>query len=1022
MAREFIGDLCNGGYIRALESLSAESGANSVAFATDYASGYGVSIGAVLLFGVRGGAVTKLLHLLAAEKSHGMHRHVTAPDPRWSQQASKRWHDAENIINWPTIADDEGQEVLMDVPEEQRHLPEGVGAGLREMWRRNPALRDYAGTKRLTGDIPCQIIEDVLDMLVQKEFSPLDEIEKARYNRIVEQANQQGIDPFYALYNSLFADNDRWRPLWNRARKRLHDYSLLFWESQNELWLAEGKRRPASGVVYRPKSAVVHPPENKTVPGTIYLNNGRYWWVVKNKMKPRPLIDPQSKRKVPGTIFQDDGRYYWVIAGVVGRQRLVPKGEKFSARSRATAEKVAYQKWQRLRRENPSLAAYILSRRRAQGLATKDRALAEKIAARLWRQIQRDDPQLAAQIRESRRPPAQDHWYAHLGAGATQRHIGSYTSKADAQAAYAREFEATYGYPPGYNVQCQPKLDKVWPAWEEEKARLEQMREHPRMPVIGQPVQTEPLAPLIGRMQKVDWLVRNVMLVFDENSPAASRDIAIQSRGTRWYEEIRKQGSRPIIRGSASIDRDTGRIRITVYRQGFDDRRVLAEEVYHIGFKIIRYSCPAVFAAIQRWYRNRLANGGDPTFSLPDVFSCTMAQEDCGIRTSLPRPVIKHAQRLLSTADSTPDAVLQKVKAGWSLSVSEESTVASAARPSDFIVRRFLRGAFFISQERLNTSRFCSRTVPRWHTQSIGRVITIQRLEVIPMEVIKAQVNPKLLSKAERLFTGTLDGRIIEILQNARRAGATEVHIANEDGRVTVRDNGRGIADFSALLDLGRSGWDERLENAEDPAGVGIFCLSPRAVHIRSGRKVVTFTEKTWRGEPVPVQKAEESLSGTMLVFRDNPWIFEVVEKHAVFTGLHVIVDGKECASEPFVSEHAVPHPELGCKIEVRERTKLSPWHGQWKQNWHADIVLVNFHGQVVSFTYAPVGEYLQYLVDLTGELTGIRMMLPRGRGRWRMRRLGCSRPPSRRRPSNTSKSAVPTNSSSRNIAGPRNW
>ena len=62
------------------------------------------------------------------------------------------------------------------------------------------------------------------------------------------------------------------------------------------------------------------------------------------------------------------------------------------------------------------------------------------------------------------------------------------------------------------------------------------------------------------------------------------------------------------------------------------------------------------------------------------------------------------------------------------------------------------------------------------------------------MEVIQARVNERLLSKADRLFTGTLDGRIIEILQNARRAGATEVHIINSDGRVTVRDNGQGIS------------------------------------------------------------------------------------------------------------------------------------------------------------------------------------------------------------------------------------
>ncbi len=92
-------------------------------------------------------------------------------------------------------------------------------------------------------------------------------------------------------------------------------------------------------------------------------------------------------------------------------------------------------------------------------------------------------------------------------------------------------------------------------------------------------------------------------------------------------------------------------------------------------------------------------------------------------------------------------------------------------------------------------------------------------------QYICAKVSKRLLSKADRLFTGTLDGRMIEILQNARRAGATEVHIINSDGQVTVRDNGQGIADFATLLDLGKSGWDESMESVEDPAGVGVFCL-----------------------------------------------------------------------------------------------------------------------------------------------------------------------------------------------------
>jgi len=245
------------------------------------------------------------------------------------------------------------------------------------------------------------------------------------------------------------------------------------------------------------------------------------------------------------------------------------------------------------------------------------------------------------------------------------------------------------------------------------------------------------------------------------------------------------------------------------------------------------------------------------------------------------------------------------------------------------------------------------------------------------MQTIKARVNPRLLSKADRLFTGTMAGRIIEILQNARRAGATEVHIKNHEGSVTIHDNGHGIDDFSKLLDLGNSDWDQGTEEAEDPAGVGVFCLAPREVKITSGHKSVVITEEAWTGEPVPVQTSKESLQGTILQFTDEPWTFEKVEEQAVFSGLQVTVDDKPCTQEPFVSEQATLHPEFGCRIEVRERNTLSQWHNGWKRNYHSDDVLVNFHGQVVQFAYRPVSEELQVLVDLTGEPTAIRMMLP---------------------------------------------
>jgi hypothetical protein len=245
------------------------------------------------------------------------------------------------------------------------------------------------------------------------------------------------------------------------------------------------------------------------------------------------------------------------------------------------------------------------------------------------------------------------------------------------------------------------------------------------------------------------------------------------------------------------------------------------------------------------------------------------------------------------------------------------------------------------------------------------------------MQTIQARVSKRLLSKADRLFTGTLDGRIIEILQNARRADATEVSITNKDGLVTVRDNGSGIDDFSKLLDLGDSDWDQAMEEAEDPAGVGVFCLAPRKVTICSKGHKLVITRNAWTGTPLELTQTDDPCNGTALTFADEPWELSKVQKHAVFSGLKVVVDGKTCPQQPFTSSRAVHHPELGCRIEVRDRDRLNDWHKQWRDSYYRDTVLVNFHGQIVSLGYSPVSENLVFLVNMTAESTGIRMMLP---------------------------------------------
>ncbi|MCX5635093.1 MAG: hypothetical protein NTW55_04540 [Planctomycetota bacterium] len=380
-------------------------------------------------------------------------------------------------------------------------------------------------------------------------------------------------------------------------------------------------------------------------------------------MKPVALVDDRNKRALPGTIGNCQGRYFWVVPGVLKRQRLVAENEKFSTTDRATAEKIALHLWKEIQNKKPKLAAKIKARR-AWGTATKDKAVAQRIAHTMWKHIQQHDPTLAARILTDNRPDPQDHWIAQICICGEHRHIGSFQTREEAMAAYTKEFEKVFGYPPGYNVQSMPRLYKVWPTWEEEKSRLEEMNSKPVMPVIGLTDEAKPLLPVIRRMQKVDWLVKNCMVVVDDSVPSAGQDIAIESRGRQWYGEIKQQGKNTVVYGCTSIDRDSRRIRITVFSPAVDNAGILAEEVYHLVYRIIGVTNATFSATIKKWYGKKLQVGLDPTLSEDEAFAQAMSHEDvAGLKSDLPRSVVQHAKKLFSPSCTIPCCVLENIMA-----------------------------------------------------------------------------------------------------------------------------------------------------------------------------------------------------------------------------------------------------------------------------------------------------------------------------------------------------------------------
>jgi hypothetical protein len=143
-------------------------------------------------------------------------------------------------------------------------------------------------------------------------------------------------------------------------------------------------------------------------------------------------------------------------------------------------------------------------------------------------------------------------------------------------------------------------------------------------------------------------------------------------------------------------------------------------------------------------------------------------------------------------------------------------------------------------------------------------------------EVIQGRIDAGLLDKADRIFPNDDEGIFVELLQNARRAGAKAVRVTIEeiDGasdkcRIMVHDDGCGMDQFQGLVTLGKTGWDTGTKTTEDPAGMGFYslCLSGE-VEVASGYRSVVITRDVFLGkEQARVQTGTEFVGGTRLCF-----------------------------------------------------------------------------------------------------------------------------------------------------------
>lgn len=110
------------------------------------------------------------------------------------------------------------------------------------------------------------------------------------------------------------------------------------------------------------------------------------------------------------------------------------------------------------------------------------------------------------------------------------------------------------------------------------------------------------------------------------------------------------------------------------------------------------------------------------------------------------------------------------------------------------------------------------------------------------MNMTQLSVNSENLVKHLRFSFTQATTVLGELMQNARRAGATFVSFDYDEAtrQLTVRDNGSGIDCLLTLLTVAESGWNTELIEREHPFGVGflsaLFACESIGVNSKGGR------------------------------------------------------------------------------------------------------------------------------------------------------------------------------------------
>lgn len=128
---------------------------------------------------------------------------------------------------------------------------------------------------------------------------------------------------------------------------------------------------------------------------------------------------------------------------------------------------------------------------------------------------------------------------------------------------------------------------------------------------------------------------------------------------------------------------------------------------------------------------------------------------------------------------------------------------------------------------------------------------------------IQIRINEEGALRNQRFAFSDRFTLVSELLQNARRAGASLIQVHHDAAAQTLRvqDDGAGIEDFQKLLTFHESGWDEATCQEERPFGIGFTKCLYAAKHCTvtsRGHRIDFDTEDALARESIDVQAVDD--------------------------------------------------------------------------------------------------------------------------------------------------------------------